>query len=154
MSLCPCGSTLEYSSCCQPIHTDPRQASKPEQLMRARFSAHVLKLTDFVVATYHPSCNALAEKEAIAQSVDNHWTRLEVVSSESGSNDDEGYVTFNAYLIENSQEICLSERSRFIKEEQQWYYIDGELSEVPSAKVGRNDPCPCGSGKKFKKCCG
>ena len=21
-------------------------------------------------------------------------------------------------------------------------------------KVGRNDPCPCGSGKKFKKCCG
>jgi len=25
---------------------------------------------------------------------------------------------------------------------------------VRSAKVGRNDPCPCGSGKKFKKCCG
>ena len=23
-----------------------------------------------------------------------------------------------------------------------------------SAKVGRNDPCPCGSGKKYKKCCG
>jgi preprotein translocase subunit SecA len=22
------------------------------------------------------------------------------------------------------------------------------------AKVGRNDPCPCGSGKKYKKCCG
>ncbi len=24
----------------------------------------------------------------------------------------------------------------------------------PTPKVGRNDPCPCGSGKKFKKCCG
>jgi len=24
----------------------------------------------------------------------------------------------------------------------------------PSPKVGRNDPCPCGSGKKYKKCCG
>ena len=23
-----------------------------------------------------------------------------------------------------------------------------------AAKVGRNDPCPCGSGKKYKKCCG
>jgi len=23
----------------------------------------------------------------------------------------------------------------------------------PQPKVGRNDPCPCGSGKKFKKCC-
>ncbi|MBU2884367.1 SEC-C domain-containing protein [Gilvimarinus agarilyticus] len=22
------------------------------------------------------------------------------------------------------------------------------------AKVGRNDPCPCGNGKKYKKCCG
>ncbi len=35
-----------------------------------------------------------------------------------------------------------------------------EKSEAPkpfvraAAKVGRNDPCPCGSGKKFKKCCG
>ena len=25
---------------------------------------------------------------------------------------------------------------------------------APVAKVGRNDPCPCGSGKKYKKCCG
>jgi preprotein translocase subunit SecA len=23
-----------------------------------------------------------------------------------------------------------------------------------SRKIGRNDPCPCGSGKKYKKCCG
>jgi uncharacterized protein YecA (UPF0149 family) len=26
------------------------------------------------------------------------------------------------------------------------------VRETP--KVGRNDPCPCGSGRKFKKCCG
>ena len=25
---------------------------------------------------------------------------------------------------------------------------------VSSDKIGRNDPCPCGSGKKYKKCCG
>ena len=25
---------------------------------------------------------------------------------------------------------------------------------APRTKVGRNDPCPCGSGKKYKKCCG
>jgi hypothetical protein len=29
-----------------------------------------------------------------------------------------------------------------------------EAPPAPSSKVGRNDPCPCGSGKKFKKCCG
>jgi len=25
---------------------------------------------------------------------------------------------------------------------------------APRAKIGRNEPCPCGSGKKYKKCCG
>jgi uncharacterized protein len=29
-----------------------------------------------------------------------------------------------------------------------------ELAQRISTKVGRNEPCPCGSGKKFKKCCG
>jgi uncharacterized protein YecA (UPF0149 family) len=27
-------------------------------------------------------------------------------------------------------------------------------SDEPRIKVGRNEPCPCGSGKKYKKCCG
>ena len=33
---------------------------------------------------------------------------------------------------------------------------EDEAAESPSVavKVGRNDPCPCGSGKKYKKCCG
>ncbi len=31
---------------------------------------------------------------------------------------------------------------------------ESEAAEVIPAKVGRNDPCPCGSGKKYKKCCG
>jgi uncharacterized protein YecA (UPF0149 family) len=33
---------------------------------------------------------------------------------------------------------------------------DGKIKTVrrAEAKVGRNDPCPCGSGKKYKKCCG
>ncbi|MBN8445434.1 MAG: SEC-C domain-containing protein [Gammaproteobacteria bacterium] len=34
----------------------------------------------------------------------------------------------------------------------QWRYIDGVLSNRPSKSIGRNDACPCGSGKKFKQC--
>ncbi len=30
----------------------------------------------------------------------------------------------------------------------------GRQPDQPSIKTGRNEPCPCGSGKKFKKCCG
>jgi hypothetical protein len=32
--------------------------------------------------------------------------------------------------------------------------VQGLCGGVAGRKIGRNDPCPCGSGKKFKKCCG
>jgi preprotein translocase subunit SecA len=32
--------------------------------------------------------------------------------------------------------------------------VEAKREAAPSSKVGRNDPCPCGSGKKYKKCCG
>ncbi|MCW8327516.1 SEC-C domain-containing protein [Photobacterium sp. SDRW27] len=171
--LCPCGSQKELANCCQPIHQVPTRAQHPEQLMRARYSAHVLGLVDFVVATYHPSCEAEQYREAIADSVHSQWLGLEVISSEIADNG-EGFVEFKAYYQDGEEEFCLHERSRFLREpagnEMQWYYIDGEYphqpNEVPEAtvsvstvpavsdKVGRNDPCPCGSGKKYKKCCG
>ncbi|WP_411751462.1 SEC-C metal-binding domain-containing protein, partial [Serratia sp. (in: enterobacteria)] len=46
-------------------------------------------------------------------------------------------------------ESAMHERSRFLRLEQRWYYIDGTKPQP-----GRNAICPCGSGKKYKKCCG
>lgn len=140
--------------------------------MRARYSAHVLGLVDFVVATYHPSCEAEQHRDAIAESVHSQWLELAVISSEIADNG-EGFVEFKATYRDGEETFCLHEKSRFIREpvgeRQQWYYIDGEsphpnetmppadtepAAPAVSHKVGRNDPCPCGSGKKFKKCCG
>lgn len=155
MPQCYCGRAEPYSDCCQPIHHDHHQARTPEQLMRARYSAHVLGLVDFVVNTYHPSCHAESQRDAIADSIDSDWQRLEVINAQAGANEREGFVHFKAYLQEQQQEFCLEERSRFVQENELWYYIDGEFpSQQPQQKAGRNDPCPCGSGKKFKKCCG
>ncbi|MCY9851297.1 YchJ family metal-binding protein [Vibrio mediterranei] len=162
MTSCYCGNDAPFESCCLPIHQDVRKANKPEQLMRARFSAHKTKNVDFVVATYHPSCDAEAERSSIADSINSNWTKLKVTGTESGTNKHEGFVSFEAYLEEDGFEYCLTERSRFIFEDDQWYYIDGELDDsIPprplttqALKVGRNDPCVCGSGKKYKKCCG
>ncbi|EEX66852.1 hypothetical protein VCJ_000748 [Vibrio metoecus] len=70
-----------------------------------------------------------------------------------GRGNDEGFVHFRAFLAQQGQEYCLEERSRFLNEDGRWYYIDGEFPEA-LARQGRNDPCACGSGKKFKKCCG
>nr|WP_319555919.1 YchJ family protein [uncultured Vibrio sp.] len=167
-SSCPCGSNLSYQQCCEIAHSNHANVETPEQLMRSRYSAHVLSLVDYVVATYHPSCRAQEQREDIAQSIDSDWCQLEVIKAETGSNENEGFVEFNAYFNEDGKRYCLSERSRFVKEHDLWYYIDGTFPQdedepepdprlsqpVSSLKVGRNDPCICGSGKKFKKCCG
>ncbi|MGY3569276.1 YchJ family protein [Vibrio paucivorans] len=167
MTQCACNSGKNYQDCCQPIHTNHANAATPEQLMRSRYCAHVHGLVDFVVATYHPSCHAEEQRDDIAQSIDSDWKGLEVTSVEPGSHSDEGYVTFKAYFTDAGKEYCLEERSRFVRENGLWFYIDGTFPEeqppqpdvrlqqpVSSLKIGRNDPCICGSGKKFKKCCG
>ncbi len=162
MTSCYCGNHLPFESCCLPIHQDVKKAVKPEQLMRARFSAHKTNNVDFVVATYHPCCNAELERDSIADSINSNWTTLNVLGSENGANEHEGFVSFEAYLEENGFEYCLAERSRFLFDNGQWFYVDGELDDsipprpltVQAAKIGRNDPCLCGSGKKYKKCCG
>lgn len=170
LSKCPCGSQKAYADCCQIAHDNHAAVTSPAQLMRSRYTAHVLKLVDYVVDTYHPSCHAQAQRESIAQSVESHWIKLDVADVEVGSHEDEGFVTFYAYFEDDQQLYCLGERSRFLRESGVWYYIDGEIlekapPETPSQKpqttpiqknlkVGRNDPCICGSGKKYKKCCG
>lgn len=164
MTTCPCGSTVDYSQCCEPIHLNHALATTPEKLMRSRYSAHVKGLVDYVVDTYHSSCLAEEQRAEIAESIDSDWCGLEVVESSQGSHTDEGFVTFKAKFNQDGQQYCLEERSRFVRENGLWYYIDGTFPEpeqdprlsqsVQSLKVGRNDPCICGSGKKFKKCCG
>lgn len=163
---CPCGSQKSLAQCCQLVHQNHDHATHPEQLMRARYSAHVLGLVDFVVATYHPSCEAEQYRDAIADSVHSTWLGLDVLNSEIAPSG-EGFVEFKAYYQDGKDEYVLQERSRFLQEEvdgnKLWFYIDGEYPQAQeesvsqpanSNKTGRNDPCLCGSGKKYKKCCG
>ncbi len=117
--------------------------------MRSRYCAYVLKRSDYLAATWHPSTRPASLD---VSSDDTAWQRLVIVDTEKGGIDDrEGEVEFAAYFLGGE----LHERSRFLKEAGQWLYVDGDiLPPRTEVKVGRNDPCPCGSGKKFKKCCG
>ncbi|MBX4355415.1 SEC-C domain-containing protein, partial [Mycobacterium tuberculosis] len=74
---------------------------------------------------------------------------LTLFASDEGRAPNEGFVSFVARFNDNNRPGAIIERSRFLKENGQWYYIDGTRP-----LIARNDPCPCGSGKKFKKCCG
>lgn len=124
MRLCPCKSGKGYSICCQPIHNEHNKAVAPEQLMRARYSAHVLNLVDFIVDTYHPSCNAHEEHEQIAASTQLNWKKLKIISSPKPI-DNIGYVEFKAFFNEDGSQHCMHERSRFVRENGLWFYIDG-----------------------------
>jgi len=149
MNLCPCGSGKTYRDCCAPLHRGESLAPSAEALMRSRYSAYVLKLGDYLAATWH--CSTRPVPLDITGDA-TPWQRLRIIATEKGGEtDSEGVVEFAADYSGGQ----LHERSRFVREQGQWFYVGGEiLPPVAAAKVGRNDPCPCGSGRKYKKCCG
>ena len=148
--LCPCGSALEYSLCCQRYLSGAQLAPDPSQLMRSRYTAFVMKDADYLLKTWHGSCQAPHFRSDIERGfAGTEWLGLTVFATEPGSHENEGFVSFVARFREQNKTGAIIERSRFLKENGQWYYIDGTRP-----LIGRNDPCPCGSGKKFKKCCG
>lgn len=148
--LCPCGSGQEYSLCCQPYLRADQLAPTPSQLMRSRYSAYVMKDADYLVASWYPQARGETLKSDISRSFDStHWLGLTVYETADGRDENEGFVSFVARFQEDGQESAIIERSRFLKENGQWYYVDGTRPQF-----GRNDLCPCGSGKKYKKCCG
>ncbi|MBK4713908.1 MULTISPECIES: YchJ family protein [Tenebrionibacter/Tenebrionicola group] len=146
---CPCDSGLDYSLCCQPYLRGERVAKRPSQLMRSRYTAFVVHDVEWLINSWHPSCEAEKLRDSIIAGFSTtRWLGL-TIFEDAPERDEEGFVSFIARYEENGKPGAIIERSRFLKEQGQWYYIDG-TRPTP----GRNDPCPCGCGKKFKKCCG
>jgi SEC-C motif-containing protein len=122
---CYCGNNKTYKSCCEVFHLNEGKTKTAEQLMRSRYSAFVLANGDYLMATHHSSTRPLKEKKAIvkwAKSV--QWIKLEVTETSKGTeNDIEGTVTFNAYFFDNGKVNIIHEKSAFVKENNQWFYL-------------------------------
>lgn len=151
---CQCGAPRGYEQCCGLIHRDISMAKSPESLMRARYSAYSSDNLDFIRLSWHSAtCPSSVEPNEKGFS----WQSLEIVDTQAGGSDDEdGEVEFIAAYIMNGHAGTLHERSEFKRENGEWRYLDGkEIKGQPitSQKVGRNEPCPCGSKKKYKRCC-
>lgn len=142
---CPCGSGLEYSWCCQPLHRG-EGAATPEALMRSRYSAFVVGQADYLLATWHPSTRP--DELSLEQSPE--WVSLSILDSSEAR--DTGQVHFRAVHRVGDGWGYLEERSEFVREQGRWLYVTGDTSEG-QLKPGRNDRCPCGSGRKYKACC-
>lgn len=150
-TLCPCGSHLSYEACCARYHHGIA-APTAESLMRSRYCAYVLKLANYLRDTWHASTRPAT---LTFNGDEPQWCGLEIRQTSGGSESDQaGEVEFIAHwLAADGRTGALHERSCFVRDEGRWYYVDGELFPVIARKAGRNDPCPCGSGKKFKQCC-
>ena len=131
-------------------------AATAEELMRARFTAHVVHNMAFLHRTYRPT--ALQPFVADAGESPTRWTRLVVHGRGLGATPDVAHVDFSAYGTEDGVEHVLHEKAEFVREGGAWIYTR-PLREGPEPfrkavkQPGRNDPCPCGSGKKYKHCC-
>jgi SEC-C motif-containing protein len=158
-SACHCGSGRGFDDCCAPLLAG-QVAASPEALMRSRYSAFVTGNVDYLGDTLAPEARAdydRSETEALVAAA--RWQGLEVRSSGIDETGEKGHVEFVARYSAGGKPYVHHELASFRTVEGRWLYVDGVMNPRPpqrvvANKVGRNDPCPCGSGQKYKKCCG
>lgn len=161
MNPCPCGSGRNYDQCCQPYIDGQSYAPTAEALMRARYTAHTVANMDFLRDTHLESTRDDIDIELTRRWAERcEWLGLDILSTEQGqSGDSEGAVEFVAHYRERNERRQHRERALFDWVDDRWMYRDAAAPQIETSrrsqpKVGRNQPCTCGSGKKYKKCCG
>lgn len=159
MSACPCGTEKNYNECCEPIIKGTKKAPTAESLMRSRYTAFAKGELDHVEKSHHSSTRAELDMESVRSwATNSEWLGLEIRETDKGlEKDTTGKVEFKCKFIFNGAEQTHHELSTFTKENGEWFFVDGVMRNNTvrrsEPKVGRNDPCSCGSGKKAKKCC-
>lgn len=170
---CPCGSEKKFEACCKPFLSGEAFPETAEQLMRSRYSAFVKVDVDYIKKTLAPESrtdfDAKSTKDWAEQA---KWKGLQILSTEKGqASDKKGVVEFIATYELEGEGFDHHEVSQFRKSEAgHWLFVEGDAHthkegqtheshkqqtvQRDQPKIGRNDACPCGSGKKYKKCHG
>lgn len=122
---CYCGSGLPYADCCRPLH-EGAAAANAETLMRSRYSAYVLKLDAYLLASWHPATRPQRlDLDLDADGSSTKWLGLEVKRHIS-TGTDSASVEFVARCRVAGRGLRMHEVSRFVREHGQWFYVDGE----------------------------
>ena len=149
MQACPCGSGRPYGVCCEPLIRGEAQAATPEELLRSRFSAFALNEVDYVLATQIEQDRPAVE----GWSSSAKFSELRILRQ--NLSEAQATIDFEADYESKGEQHVHKERSLFNLVDGRWLFSKGGgVPAVAAVKVGRNDPCPCGSAKKHKKCCG
>lgn len=125
--LCPCQNQKKYAQCCQRWHEGKHYLAAPDAqaLMRSRYSAFVLDLHQYLLATWHPS----TRPDSIEPNPPGlKWLGLTIKSHQSLDPLTQK-VEFVARHRLHGQATRLHEISHFVFEQGQWFYVDGEFIE-------------------------
>ena len=129
--ICPCGSLKKYKKCCKPFHDKITFPKTALELMKSRFSAFAVLIADYIIFTTHENnSDYISDLKSWNQDIMNfskqtRFERLEIVDFIEG--EVESFVTFKATLFQDNTEKSFIEKSRFLKVEDKWLYIDGQF---------------------------
>ena len=147
---CPCQSGQTFDRCCGQFISHRELPENAVLLMRSRYSAHALAEHAYLIETWHPDFRP----QQLDFDARVRWINLEIIHSEQ--QEQQALVEFEASLLLHDEVSAMRERSNFVFQQGRWLYTSGEPLAARFApwKPGRNQGCPCGSGRKFKRCCG
>jgi SEC-C motif domain protein len=159
--VCPCGKGESLEACCGPFLEGKAQPATAEALMRARYTAYAIGNIDYIFTSHDPdTVSGVDRNNTELWSKGSEWLGLEILGTERGlETDNDGIVEFVARYKIKGVTLTHRERATFKRHGKRWVFVDGQEIKGPPVKnleprVGRNEPCPCGSGKKYKKCHG
>ncbi len=171
---CPCGTDSPLETCCGPYLSGKAFPDTAEKLMRSRYTAYTQANVEYLKMSMVPEARTDFDPAATEKwAKESKWKGLKILSTEKGTaSDTKGEVEFIATYEQEGAGVDHHEVSQFRKtKDGHWLFVDGEghvhkegeghkHDDTPKApvvregsKIGRNDACPCGSGKKYKKCC-
>ena len=130
-SLCPCNSKKKYKKCCKPYHDNITSPQNALELMKSRFSAYCVANVNYIISTTHEknpeyTKDILSWRNDIKKFSENtKFDNLDIIDFQELEL--ESFVTFKATLFQGNKDISFIEKSRFLKENNKWFYIDGEF---------------------------
>ena len=159
---CACGKGESIAVCCGPVIEFARKPTTAEELARARYTALSGGHVGFLAQTAISPAGQAVPEEAFRQLAETGtFVGFEILRGSDGNEeDDRGWVEFTAQYITAGQTLPLKERAEYRRDAGEWRYVYTGPADASRTvrrehpKVGRNAPCPCGSGKKHKRCCG
>ena len=161
-NICPCGSELDLEKCCLPLIQGKVKAATAQDLLRARYTAFTRGDVDFILRiTVGHVTKSIEKRLRIGRKARDGLGSKLFNLKWAKRNNDTGTIVFGAHYRDrkDGKDHEHWEKSFFEKENGQWRFADAQGIQMgpykrAEPKIGRNDPCTCGSGKKYKKCCG